>query len=97
MTRRSRRVCNTGKSRVLEAGVSSVNADRLQFIAPGVGNRSFPAIGQHDRSAVGGVEREQLQARGDLWRLREKSWYILGADLLHIGDVAFAQGRQCLG
>jgi hypothetical protein len=38
----------------------SVNADGLQLVAPGVGDRRFPAIGQHDRLAARGVEREQL-------------------------------------
>ena len=38
----------------------SVNADGLQLVAPGVRDRGFPAVSQHDRRAVGGVEREQF-------------------------------------
>src|SRR5882762_1755188 len=74
----------------------SVNADGLQLVAPCVRDRGFPAIGQHDRGAVGGVEREQFQSRRDLRRLGEKPRHVLGTDLLHIGDMALAQGRQRL-
>jgi len=42
------------------ASAVSVNTDGLQLVAPGVRDGSFPAIGQHDRGAVGGMEREQL-------------------------------------
>src|SRR5229473_1214289 len=75
---------------------SSVNADGLQLVAPGVRDRSFPAIGQHDRCAVGSVQREQLQSRRDRRCLGEQARHVLGTDLLHIGDMALTQGRQRL-
>ena len=65
-----------------------VHPHRLQLVAPGIRNRSFAAVGQHDRRAVGGVEREQLEARRDLGRLGEQARNVLGGYLLHIGDVA---------
>ena len=71
-----------------------MNADRLQFVAPGIGDRGFPRIGQHDGRAVGGVERKQLQSRRDLRRLREKPGHILGADLFDIDDMTLAQTGQ---
>src|ERR1700730_14101176 len=39
---------------------ASVNADGLQLVAPCIRDRSFAAIGEHDRGAVGGMQREQL-------------------------------------
>src|SRR5947209_12806325 len=75
---------------------ASVHADGLQFIAPGIRDRSFAAVGQHDRCAVGGVKRKQLQARRDLRRLGKQPRHVLRADLFYIGDVALAQGRQSL-
>src|SRR6202023_2882980 len=84
--------------RFSEAAVAaSVNADGLQFVAPCIRNRRFTAIGQHDRRAVGGMQREQLQSRRDLWRLGKQYRHVLGTDLFHIGDMALAQGRQRLG
>src|ERR1700676_4864497 len=74
----------------------SVNADGLQFVAPCIRDRRFAAVGQHDRRAVGGVQCEQLQSRRDLRRLGEQPRHVLGTDLLHIGDMALAQGRQRL-
>ena len=47
---------------VTQPSACSVNADRLKFVAPGVSDRGFPAVGQHDRRAVGRVQREKLQA-----------------------------------
>src|ERR1019366_4965079 len=82
---------------VTPASPASVNADGLQFVAPCVGNRRFAAVGQHDRGAVGGMQREQLQSRRDLRRLRKQPRHVLGTDLLHIGDMALAQARQRLG
>ena len=76
----------------------SVHADGLELIAPCVGDRSLPAIGQHDRGAVGGMQREQFQARRDPRRLGEKPGHVLGTDLLHLGDMAFAKmGQRLLG
>ena len=49
----------------------SVHADRLELLAPGVGDRGLAAVGQHDRRAVGRVQREQLHAGRELRRLRE--------------------------
>src|SRR6202048_2140032 len=46
---------------------------------------------------VGGMQLEQLQARRDLRRLGEEPRHVLGTDLLHIGDMALAQGGQRLG
>src|ERR1700722_5797889 len=99
-------VGNTGKTcisgtdkvgSVTRASARSVNADGLQFVAPGIGDRSFAAVSQHDRRAVGGAECKKLESRRDLRRLRKQFRYILGTDLLHIGDMAFAQARQRLG
>jgi hypothetical protein len=36
----------------------SVHADRLELLAPGVGERGFTRIGQHDRRAIGGMQRK---------------------------------------
>src|SRR4029450_6915620 len=47
------------ESRLPSFASASVDADGLQFVAPGVGDRCFPAIGQHDRRAVGGMQREK--------------------------------------
>src|SRR3979490_1507045 len=75
----------------------SVNAHRLQLVAPCIRDRSFAAVGQHDRRAVGGMQCEQLQSRRDFRRLGKQPRHVLGTDLLHIGDMALAQGRQRLG
>src|SRR5712664_4964177 len=82
---------------VTPAIAASVNADGLQFIAPCIRDRGFPAVGQHDRRAVGGMQGKQLQSRRDLRRLGKQPRHVLGTDLLHIGDMALAQGRQRLG
>ena len=71
-----------------------MNADRLQLVAPRVCDRGFPAIGEHDRRAVGSVQRKQLQSRRDRRRLGEQARHVLGTDLLHIGDMALTQARQ---
>jgi len=81
----------------LRASRVSVNADGLQFVAPCVGDRGFARIRQHDRLAARGMQREQFQARREVRRLREKPRHVLGTDLLHIGELALAQGRQRLG
>src|SRR6267143_1919 len=88
----SRKRCVSNRSIAL-----SVNADSLQLIAPCIRDRGFPAVGQHDRRAVGGMECEQLQSRRDLRRLGKQPRHVLRADLFHIGDMALAQGRQRLG
>src|ERR1700675_1891476 len=75
---------------------SSVNADGLQLVAPCIRDRSFPAVGQHDRRAVGGMQGKQLQSRRDLRRLGKQPRHVLGTDLLHIGELTLAQGRQRL-
>src|SRR5258706_5952653 len=74
----------------------SVHTHGLELVAPGVGNRGFARIGQHDRRTVGGVKRKQLQPRRDLRRLRKQPRHVLGADLLDVGDMAFAHARQRL-
>src|SRR5436190_9243982 len=84
------------ESRLASSAPASVDADGLQFVAPGVGDRCFPAIGQHDRRAVGGMQRKQLEARCDLRRLGEEPRHILGTYLLHIGDMAFTKMGQRL-
>src|SRR3977135_216452 len=43
------------------------------------------------------MQCEQLQSRRDFRRLGEQPRHILGTDLLHIGDMAFAPGGQRLG
>src|ERR1700739_4888818 len=43
------------------------------------------------------MQREKLQSRRDLRRLGKQSRYVLGTDLLHIGDMALAKCRQRLG
>ena len=73
-----------------------VHAHGLQFVAPGVRDRGFTRIGQHDRRAVGGVKRKELHARREVRRLREKPGHVLGADLLHIGDMTLAEMGQRL-
>src|SRR5713226_613273 len=83
---------SSSRSRSVTGQPASVNADRLQLVAPGVCDRRFAAVGQHDRCAVGRVQRKQLQSRRDLRRLREQSRDVLGTDLLYIRDMALAQG-----
>src|SRR5262245_38294333 len=68
-----------------------MHADGLELLAPGVSQCSFARIGQHDRRAVGCMQREQLDAGRDLWRLREKGGDVLGADRLDISKTAIAE------
>src|ERR1700733_13113173 len=70
---------------------SSVHADGLQFISPGIRDRGFARIGQHDRGAVGGMEREQFQSGRDLRRLRKQVRHVFGSDLLYVGYMALAE------
>src|SRR4029450_12034196 len=51
---------------------ASVHADGLKLVAPCIGDRRFAAVGQHDRGAVGGMQREQFQAWRDLRRRRKR-------------------------
>src|SRR4051812_39967452 len=78
------------------ASAASVDADGLQLVAPCVRNRRFPAVGQHDRRAVGGMQGKKLEARRDLRGLGEEPRHILGTNLLHIGDMAFTKMGQRL-
>src|SRR5882757_4002545 len=71
---------------VATASTTSVDADGLQLVAPCIRNRRFAAIGQHDRSAIGGMERKQLKSRRNFRRLRKQSRHVFGADLLDVGD-----------
>ena len=71
-----------------------MHAHRLELLAPGVGKRGFARIGQHDRRAVGGVQREQLDAGRDLRRLREQLFDVLRTDRLDVSQAAVAEMRQ---
>src|SRR5712671_3483121 len=74
---------------------ASVQAHRFELLAPGVGDRRFAAVGQHDRRAVRGVQRIEQGARRKLRRLRELLLHVLGADRLDIGEAAAAEQREC--
>src|SRR6185369_9256152 len=74
-----------------------MHADGLELLAPGVGDGRFAAIGQHDRRAVGGVQCIEQRARRELRGLRKLPLHVLGADHLHVGDLAAAQKRQRFG
>ena len=37
----------------------------LELLAPGISDRGFAAVGEHDRRAVSGMQREQLLTRRD--------------------------------
>ena len=43
-----------------------MHADGLELLAPGIGDRRLAAVGQHDRRAVGGVQRIEQRARREL-------------------------------
>ena len=47
-----------------------MHAHRLELVAPGVGDGGLAAVGQHDRRAVGGVQRVEQRSRRELRRLR---------------------------
>src|SRR5258708_18616620 len=93
----SRQRGQKGPTSVTPARAGSVTADGLQLVAPCVCNRRFPAVGQHDRRAVGGMQREKLQSRRDLRRLGKQPRHVFGADLLYVGDMTLAQMGQRLG
>ena len=40
----------------------SVQADGLELVFPGVGDRRVAGVGQHDRRSVGGEQREEFEA-----------------------------------
>ena len=51
---------------------ASMNANCLELVAPCIRDRGLTRIGEHDRRAVRCMQREQLDARLDFWRLREQ-------------------------
>jgi len=63
-------------------------------MAPRIGDRCFPRGGDHDGRAIGREQREELQARRHLRRLREHGGNVLGADRLDISDLPIAQMGQ---
>src|SRR5215831_482777 len=76
---------------------TSVHADGFELLAPGVGDGRLAAVGEHDRRAVGRVQGVEQGARRELRSLRELLPHVLGADHLHVGDLAAAQKRKRLG
>ena len=74
-----------------------MHAHGLELLAPGVGDGRLAAVGEHDRRAVGGMQREQLDAGRDLRRLREQLRDVLGADRLDVGQTAVAEMRERFG
>src|SRR5262249_22521974 len=69
----------------------SVHAHRLELLAPGIGDRRLAAVSQEDRRAVGRVQGIEQCPRCQLRRLRELLLHVLGADHLHISDLAAAE------
>src|SRR5207302_815985 len=67
-----------------------MHAYRLELLAPGIRNRSLAAVGEHDRSTVGGMQGVQQCPRRKLRRLRELPLHVFGADRLEVGDLAVA-------
>src|SRR5262249_21335154 len=88
---------HTGPKTVLGPEETSVHADGLELLAPGVGDGRLAAVGEHDRRAVGRVQGIEQGARRELRGLRELVPDVLGADHLHVGDLAAAQKRKRLG
>src|SRR5579862_2095755 len=76
-----------------------MHANRLEFLAPGIGDGGFAAVGEHDRRAVGGVQRKQRLPGRHLryLSLREQRADVLRADRLHIGDAAVTEMSECFG
>ena len=58
--------------------------------------RGLTRVGEHDRRAVGGMQREQLDAGRDFRRLRKQLGDVLGTDRLDVSKTAVAEMRQCL-
>src|SRR5215831_8003787 len=75
-----------------------MDAERLQLLAPGIGDCSLAAVGEHDRSAVSGMQREQLLTRRHLRHvgLRKQGLNVLGSDRLDVSDAAVAELGQRL-
>src|SRR5579862_7733694 len=71
-----------------------MHADGFELLAPRIGDGLFAALGEHDRRAVGGVQRKQLQPWCDFRRSREQARDILRADALHVSDLAVSELRQ---
>src|ERR1051326_7083054 len=69
---------------------SLVDAHRLELVAPGVGDGRFTAVRDHDRGAIGGMQREQLSAGFELRRLREHALHVVQADRVDVGDLPAA-------
>src|SRR5258708_39932604 len=90
------RQCKNARAVSETALDASVHADGLELLAPGIGDRGLAAVGEHDRRAVRGMQRKQLQAGRDLRGLRKQGRYVLGADALDVGDLAAAEQRQPL-
>src|SRR5262252_1047745 len=78
-------------------GRTSVHADGVELLAPGVGDGRLAAVGQHDRRAVGRVQRVKQGARRKLWGLRKLLPHVLRADHFHVGDLAAAEKRKRFG
>src|SRR5215470_2741743 len=76
---------------------TSVHADGLELLTPGIGDGRFTAVGQHDRRAVGRVQSVQQGTGRKLWGLRKLFLHVLGAYHLHIGNLAAAQERKRFG
>src|SRR5437773_803345 len=75
---------------------TSVHADGLELLAPGIGDGGLAAIGKQDGSAVSRVQGIEQGTRRKLRGLRELLLHVLGADHLQVGDLAPAQKRERL-
>jgi hypothetical protein len=73
-----------GPSLITDLSSSSMYAHRLEFLLPGIRDCGLATIGEHDRRAVGGVQRKQLQAGCDFGGLREQGRNVLRADCFQI-------------
>src|SRR5258708_38220435 len=91
------RQCKNARAVSETALDASVHADGLELLAPGIGAGGLAAVGEHDRRAVCRMQCEQLETGRDLWRLREQDRHVLGADALHVRDLAAAQQCQRFG
>src|SRR4051794_30670574 len=73
-----------------------MQADRLEFLAPRVGDRGLAAVGQQDGRAVGRMQRVEQRPRRKLGSLWELPRDVFGTDGLDIGDLAAAEQRKRL-
>src|SRR6516164_157529 len=75
-----------------------MDAERLQLLAPGIGNRSLTAVSEHDRRAVSGMQREQLLTGRHLRHvgLWKQGLNVLGSNRLDVSDAAVAELGQRL-